>query len=85
MFEVRGPSMVSGQFDEATMKVDMHQKDINIISDFAKKLDCPTPLLSAAAQIYTAALAKGYAKHDTASVCAVLEEMACVTRKSSMS
>ena len=81
MFEVRGPSMVSGQFDEATMKVDMHQKDINNISDFAKKLDCPTPLLSAAAQIYTAALAKGYAKHDTAAVCAVLEEMAGIKRK----
>jgi L-threonate 2-dehydrogenase len=64
------------------MKVDMHQKDINIISDFAEKLDCPTPLLSAAAQIYTAALAKGYAKHDTAAVCAVLEEMAGITRKS---
>ena len=73
--------MVSGQFDEATMKVDMHQKDINIISDFAAKLDCPTPLLSAAAQIYTAALAKGYAKHDTAAVCAVLEEMAGIKRK----
>ena len=85
MFEVRGPLMVAGKYDKATMKVDMHQKDINIISDFAKKLDCPTPLLSAAAQIYTAALAKGYAKHDTAAVCAVLEEMAGVTRKSSMS
>jgi 3-hydroxyisobutyrate dehydrogenase-like beta-hydroxyacid dehydrogenase len=82
MFEVRGPLMAAGKYDKATMKVDMHQKDINIISDFAEKLDCPTPLLSAAAQIYTAALAKGYAKHDTAAVCAVLEEMAGITRKS---
>jgi 3-hydroxyisobutyrate dehydrogenase-like beta-hydroxyacid dehydrogenase len=82
MFEVRGPLMLAGQYDKATMKVDMHQKDINIISDFAKKLDCPTPLLSAAAQIYTAALANGYAKHDTASVCAVLEEMAGIKRES---
>ena len=32
-------------------------------------------LLSAAAQIYTVALANGRAKQDTASVCAVLEEM----------
>jgi 3-hydroxyisobutyrate dehydrogenase-like beta-hydroxyacid dehydrogenase len=81
MFEVRGPLMVAGKYEKATMKVDMHQKDINIISDFAAKLDCPTPLLSAAAQIYTAALAKGYAKHDTAAVCAVLEEMAGIKRK----
>ena len=82
MFEVRGPLMAAGKYDKATMKVDMHQKDINIISEFAKELNCPTPMLSAAAQIYTAALANGYAKHDTASVCAVLEEMAGIKRKS---
>jgi 3-hydroxyisobutyrate dehydrogenase-like beta-hydroxyacid dehydrogenase len=82
MFEVRGPLMVAGKYDKATMKVDMHQKDINIISEFAQKLNCPTPMLSAAAQIYTAALAKGRAKQDTASVCAVLEEMAGIKRKS---
>jgi 3-hydroxyisobutyrate dehydrogenase-like beta-hydroxyacid dehydrogenase len=61
------------------------KKDINIISEFAKKLNCPTPMLSAAAQIYTAALANGYAKHDSASVCAVLEEMAGIKRESSKS
>jgi 3-hydroxyisobutyrate dehydrogenase-like beta-hydroxyacid dehydrogenase len=48
MFEVRGPLMAAGKFDTATMKVDMHQKDIDIISDFAKKLNCPTPLHPAA-------------------------------------
>ncbi|MBT8370677.1 MAG: NAD(P)-dependent oxidoreductase [Deltaproteobacteria bacterium] len=83
MFEVRGPLMVAGKYDKATMKVDMHQKDISIISDFAKKLNCPTPLLSAAAQLYTAALANGYAKFDTASVCAVLQEMAGMKREPS--
>jgi len=85
MFEVRGPLMAAAKYDEATMKVDMHQKDINIISDFARKLNCPTPLLSTAAQIYTAALAKGLAKQDTAAVCAVLEEMAGIKRESSKS
>lgn len=80
MFEVRGPLMVAGKYDEPTMKVDMHQKDIGIITAFAKELQCPTPLLSAAAQIYTAALANGRAKQDTASVCAVLEEMAGIKR-----
>jgi 3-hydroxyisobutyrate dehydrogenase-like beta-hydroxyacid dehydrogenase len=85
MFEVRGPLMVAGKYDKATMKVDMHQKDIKIIAEFANKLNCPTPLLSAAAQIYTAALAKGRAKQDTASVCAVLEEMAGIKRESSKS
>lgn len=80
MFEVRGPLMVAGEYDEPTMKVDVYQKDIKIITAFANELQCPTPLLSAAAQIYTAALANGRAKQDTASVCAVLEEMAGLKR-----
>lgn len=81
MFEVRGPLMVNGQYDDATMKMEMHQKDINIISAFANACQCPTPLLSAAAQLYTSALANGRAKQDTAAVCAVLEEMAGLKRE----
>jgi 3-hydroxyisobutyrate dehydrogenase-like beta-hydroxyacid dehydrogenase len=80
MFEVRGPMMAAGDYDQATMKVDLHQKDVKIISAFAEELRCPTPLLSAAAQIYTAALADGRDKQDTAAVCAVLEEMAGLKR-----
>lgn len=80
MFEVRGPLMVAGKYDEPTMKVDVYQKDIKIITSFANELQCPTPLLSAAAQIYTAALADGRAKEDTASVCAILEKMAGLRR-----
>jgi len=83
MFEVRGPLMVAGKYDEPTMKVDVYQKDIKIITAFANELQCPTPLLSAAAQIYTAALADGRAKQDTASVCAILEKMAGLKRRKS--
>ncbi len=82
MFEVRGPLMVAGNYDQPTMKVDVFQKDIKIITAFASELQCPTPLLSTAAQIYTAALADGHAKKDTASVCAVLEKMAGLKRRS---
>lgn len=80
MFEVRGPLMVSEKYDEVTMKVDVFQKDIDIITAFAKELNTPIPLLSAAARIYMMALKKGHAKQDTASVCAVLEELAGVKR-----
>ncbi len=82
MFEVRGPLMVAGNYDEPTMKVDVFQKDIKIISSFANELQCPTPLLSAAAQVYRDAMADGRAKQDTASVCAVLEKMAGLKRGS---
>lgn len=81
MFTVRGPQMVSGDYEPATMKVSIWQKDMKIIADFATSLNCPTPLLSASAPIYTAAMAQGRGAQDTAAVCAVLEDMAHNQRK----
>jgi 3-hydroxyisobutyrate dehydrogenase-like beta-hydroxyacid dehydrogenase len=76
MFQVRGPMMVKGDYSEATMKNEVWQKDMTIIGDFARRLDCPTPLFAASAPIYNAAMAMGLGKEDTGAVCAVLEEMA---------
>ena len=80
MFQVRGPQMVEGRYDEATMKVEVWQKDMKIIGEFATKLGVPTPLFNASAAVYTAAMAQGFAKQDTAAVCAVLEAMANASR-----
>jgi 3-hydroxyisobutyrate dehydrogenase-like beta-hydroxyacid dehydrogenase len=76
MFQVRGPMMVRGEYAPATMKVDIWQKDMKIIAEFAAGLGCPTPLLAASAAYYTAAMAQGRGAEDTAAVCAVMEEMA---------
>ena len=76
MLQVRGPMMVKGDYSEATMKVKTWQKDMTIIGDYARKIDCPTPLFSASAPFYTAAMAMGLGAEDTGAVCAVLEKMA---------
>ncbi len=76
MLQVRGPMMVKGDYTEATMKNEVWQKDMSIIGDFARKIDCPTPLFAASAPIYNAAMAMGLGKEDTGAVCAVLEQMA---------
>jgi L-threonate 2-dehydrogenase len=76
MFQVRGPMMVKGDYSAATMKNEVWQKDMSIIGDFARELDCPTPLFAASAPIYNAAMAMGLGRQDTGAVCAVLEEMA---------
>ena len=76
MLQVRGPMMVKGDYSEATMKVQTWQKDMTIIADYARKIDCPTPLFSASAPFYTAAMAMGLGAEDTGAVCAVLEKMA---------
>jgi 3-hydroxyisobutyrate dehydrogenase-like beta-hydroxyacid dehydrogenase len=76
MFEVRAPLMIEREYTEATMKIDVYQKDIDIIAAYASGLHCPTPLFEASKAFYTAAYAQGHARHDTASICAVLESMA---------
>lgn len=76
MFEVRAPLMIRRDYSEATMKVDVYQKDIDIIGAYASALHCPTPLFEASKAFYAAAYAQGHAKSDTASICAVLENMA---------
>ena len=76
MLQVRGPMMVKGDYSEATMKVATWQKDMTIIGDYARKIDCPTPLFSASAPFYSAAMAMGFGAEDTGVVCSVLEKMA---------
>ena len=80
MFEVRGPMMVEGNYDAATMKNEVWQKDMSIIGAFATELDCPVPLFAASGEIYTATMAQGHGIRDTAAVCAVMEGMAGIIR-----
>jgi putative dehydrogenase len=81
VFEVRGPMMVKGKYDNASMSIKLYHKDISVIEDFARRLGAPTPLFSASIPVYSQALAMGLGELDTASVCAVLEKMAGVKRR----
>ncbi len=76
MFEVRAPLMIGRNYARATMKIDVYQKDIDIIGAYASGLHCPTPLFEASKAFYASAYAQGHAKDDTAAICAVLESMA---------
>jgi putative dehydrogenase len=76
MLQVRGPLMVSGKYDDPGMKLDVYQKDLEIIADFARDVGAPTPLFSQSVLFYTAALAQGRAKQDTAAIASVLKTMA---------
>ncbi|MEY3486034.1 MAG: hypothetical protein RL075_39 [Pseudomonadota bacterium] len=76
MFQVRGPMMVTRGWDDATMKVEVWQKDMTIIDNALRALCLPSPLFAACIPIYHAAMAQGHALHDTAAVYAVLEKFA---------
>jgi 3-hydroxyisobutyrate dehydrogenase-like beta-hydroxyacid dehydrogenase len=82
VFKLRGKFMVDRKYLPATMKVEVWQKDMQVIGDMAKAVDCPTPLFSACGPIFNAAMAQGLSQHDTASVCEVIDAMAGGTKKS---
>jgi len=81
MLQVRGPMMAKNDYADATMKVEVWQKDMTIIGDFVRELDCASPLFAASAPLYNAAMAAGYGKLDTGSVCAVLEGLSGTSRR----
>ena len=80
VFELRAPMMVKDDYDDATMKIKVWQKDMDVIGSFARALRVPTPLFSATIPVYAKAMSTGHAMQDTAAVCAVLEKMAGVKR-----
>jgi 3-hydroxyisobutyrate dehydrogenase-like beta-hydroxyacid dehydrogenase len=81
MLEVRGPSMATGAYATPMMKVDVFQKDLDIIANFAKQAQCPVPLFSASVPFYTAVAAQGMGLQDTAAVVSVLRSLAGMEEK----
>jgi putative dehydrogenase len=75
VMRLRMPFMIERKYTPPTMKVEVWQKDMQVIGDMAKSVNCPTPLFQASASIYTAAMAMGLAMEDTASTAEVLALM----------
>ncbi len=75
MFSVRGPVMVKENWDEATMKVSIWQKDMKLITAALAQTNTPAPLFAASQAIYNAAMGAGHAENDTAAVYDVLRRM----------
>jgi L-threonate 2-dehydrogenase len=80
VFELRAPMMVKDNYDDATMKVSVWQKDMAVIGAYARQIGVATPMFDATVPVYNKAMKSGHAEHDTAAVCAVLEQMAGVKR-----
>ncbi|QRG05369.1 NAD(P)-dependent oxidoreductase [Xanthobacter dioxanivorans] len=75
MFEVRAPMMFEECYQPAGMKFEVYMKDLDLISDFARDMRVPTPLLAASIPFYVAALGAGRHADDTAGLYSVLKEM----------
>jgi L-threonate 2-dehydrogenase len=73
---LRMPMMIERNYEPATMKIALWQKDMQIISEMARSVHCPTPLLDTCHSVYTAAMAMGLGDADTAATAEVLARMA---------
>jgi 3-hydroxyisobutyrate dehydrogenase-like beta-hydroxyacid dehydrogenase len=73
---VRAPSMAAGTYKTPQMKLDVFQKDLDMISGFARQVGCAVPLFSASVPYFTSAMAQGMAGYDIGAVVAILREMA---------
>ena len=73
--------MVKSNYKDVTMKIDVWDKDMQVIGDYARKIKVPTPMFDASKPVYLKAQKSGFGAQDTAAVCAVLEKMARVKRK----
>jgi len=72
--------MAARRYEPPSMKIAVWQKDMRIIGDFAAALGVATPLFSASAPVYDAAIGLELGAMDTAAVCVVLERMAGMAR-----
>lgn len=80
VFELRAPMMVNNDYNDVTMKIDVWDKDMQVIGDYARKIKVPTPMFNASKPVYIKAMKSGLGAKDTAAVCAVLEKQAKVKR-----
>lgn len=75
MLQVRGPFMQDRGWEAATMKIEVWQKDMQLIAAALRDAGVPAPLFAATVPIYDAAMGLGHARHDTAAVFDVLDRM----------
>ena len=81
IFELRAPMMVKNNYKTVTMKIDVWDKDMQVIGDYGRKIKVPTPMFDASKPVYIKAQKMGLGALDTAAVCAVLEKQAKIKRK----
>lgn len=59
VFKLRGKFMLDRRYSPPTMKVEVWQKDMQVIGDMARSVDCPLPLFTACIPLYNAVMAQG--------------------------
>ena len=72
MLDDRGERMVAGAFDDVRSALDIFVKDMGLVTGAARAQAFPTPLASAAEQLYLAGDGAGLGRQDDSSLIKVL-------------
>jgi 2-hydroxy-3-oxopropionate reductase len=75
VLEVHGEKMLTRSFDPG-FRIELHQKDLAIALDSARRLAVPLPNTAAVAQTMAAACAQGLGQRDNSALVQVLEQLA---------
>jgi putative dehydrogenase len=75
VLELRGPLMASGAYSPPTMRLDLWQKDMHLIREFAHGLNSATPLFSVTVPLYERAVEQGLGALDTAAVYEIVKAL----------
>ncbi|MFP3914003.1 MAG: NAD(P)-dependent oxidoreductase [Actinomycetota bacterium] len=81
ILDIRGPMMVADTYDPPSARLDIILKDAGIISQYARSVGAPTPLLDAAIPVYEDSKAAGLGDLDAAALCRRLEQLGHLTRR----
>ena len=73
VFGFRGPLMIEARYHPPTMRMDVFEKDLQIIDEFATALHAATPLFRASLGVYREALAQGMTSEDVAATFEILK------------
>ena len=75
IFELRAPLMASRKFEPPTMRLDLWQKDMALISEFVARSGAVAPLFTATSPLYDAAIKNQLGAQDTAAIYSVLAQL----------
>ncbi|MDX1432251.1 MAG: NAD(P)-dependent oxidoreductase [Gammaproteobacteria bacterium] len=77
VFETRVPSILARDYSPKGV-VEIFTKDLGIVTEAARRFQCPVPLTALALQQFLAAAAAGYTRNDDISVVKIYEQLAGV-------
>lgn len=80
IFDLRAPMMAKNDYDSVTASIDIFDKDLKLIGEFARAARVATPLFDATRPVYDKAIKSGLGAKDVAAVCAIVEKMARLKR-----